>query len=186
MRSGVKKLHLTNLDDAMSLFARCCEKDPYYQRLFGTADAYIDIKSSFRPDVENAILSGIALGYFKDRELVGLLLAINVNDWRNNHLDSYMHLFQSDRDIAEVWYQDIKTVFKNENSNLIYIFQLVVDEHMRMRKIATKLLESLLWKYGRKFTIFSDLSNAKANRLWTNKGFKNIRTKGGNNFVIKN
>lgn len=186
MLRPVRKLTLHDYDEVLELYARGYAQDEYYKRVFKTDDCYQAIKDNFGLDVQHALLFGYAYGYFsRDKKLVGFILACNFNDWRNNHVDAYNHLFAFVCKETLDWIESVHKSLRDLGTNACYIFALTVKAGYDVDIVAYALVNQLVNKYGKSMCIFSDLSTTAMTKACSRCGFVKLTAEGGYGFVVK-
>lgn len=177
----VQRLTFQDVEEVLDMYAHFFRFDEYYQKLFGSTDCAEDIKEHFRADVENGVLSGYAFGIYQRGNLKGFVLACNINDWMHNHVVAYNHLFRFNGKDSEAWVEDVKQAMRLTNSNLCYIYAACSSDNV----ILSKLIGHLVSSYGDRLVIFTDILTKQVVSACQRYNFEEMKTEGGNTFVIR-
>ena len=164
----IRKLEVDDAKSAAMLYAYTARYDKYFTEVFGSDSCEIEILKKFSPDVMNAIKYGNCFGAFDKDKLVGLVLAFNLIDWRNNHREEYNHVFDSSDDFMKA----VTEYFKQQHTDVTYVFAVCVEEQYRCQGIASSLIKNLCNLYDKDFTIVSDATHPQAMPMWLKNGFR--------------
>lgn len=177
MKTKIKDVTGKDFNKALELYAETCHKDKFYCRLFKTDDCYSDIKKYFYNDVWSTIQYGTALGAYAGKQLIGVLLGFNIQNWNNAHPEEFKHIFNFDNEQTAYWYEAIDAYFKDTNRCVMYTYLVCVDVQFQHKGVATSLIRSMVTKYGKEFVLISDVSNPIAMPMWYKNGFKEVHLK---------
>lgn len=178
----IRKLRKADYEEALELYAKACRTDKFFCRQFKTEDCYFDIKDNFNSDVDNTIAFGHAYGTFHKGKLVGVILGFNIYDWYRNHKAAYDHIFQSDSQYGNSWFETLTTKFRQLNKRIVYVYAICVDRDFQGCRIASNLIQTTVRLFGKDFVLFSDADNPVARSMWLRNGFQQFRiplTNGG-------
>lgn len=179
MRTKIRKLTGQDYNRAIELYAETCHKDRFYCKLFKTDDCYSDIKKFFSKDVWSTLQFGEAYGAFAGKQMIGLLLGFNVQQWYNSHEEEFNHVFNFDNSSAAGWYEVVNNYLHDVNKRAIYIYMIGTDEQFRRKGVASLLIKNVMDKLSKDYVIVSDASpNREAMSMWLKNGMKEIQLNG--------
>lgn len=179
-RITYRKLNVEDAKSAALLYSYACRYDKYFTEVFGKDSVEEEILHKFSPDVMNAIKYGDSYGAFNKGELVGLVLAFNITDWRHNHTAELKRIF----DGSTVLLDSVTEFIKEQNTDILYVFAICVHDEQRCKGIAKTLIRNLCKQFDSKYSIVSDAMHPTAMPMWLSNGFSEVR-KGDYSFVIK-
>lgn len=168
MKTKIKKIPVRDFNKVMDLFAESCRSDRFYRSVFHEDDCFSTIKQQFNMDVWRTLQYGEAVGAYVSKELIGVLLGVNLQVWEDKHRSDLDHLFGCSR-TGQL--EALLSYGQYSGCQTTYVYTICVDEQFRRRGIASELVKELCTLTKRESVVVSDTENLGAKELWLHSGF---------------
>ena len=169
----IRKLKESDALDAIQLYARSCRYLEYFQNYFGEKDCENSIIASFSPDVIAAIRTGVCVGCYNGKELIGIIFSIDWTKYVEENMTLLDHMFNLDLDST-----DELLSYMEQYPQAHFIFAIGTKDGYRCQGIAKAMLKHYLVLVSKKSAVVTDCIYEYAQSLWWSNSFVNVELDG--------
>lgn len=165
----VRKLKESDALDVIKLYASSCKNLKYFQDYFGKQDCEEDITKNFAPDVIAALRTGLCVGCYYKKELVGIILSIDWNRYLEQEKALFDHMFNTELDETKELID-----YMSQLNHAYFIFAMGTKDGYRCQGIATRMLYHYLVLARKRSAIITDCVYEHAQSLWWSNHFTSV------------
>ncbi|MCM1218456.1 MAG: GNAT family N-acetyltransferase [Lachnospiraceae bacterium] len=163
----VRLLEEKDIESTARFYADNGKYVEYFQKMFSTQDCTEAIYTNFKPDVAASIRTGLCLGIFDHDIMIGCILAVDWNLYKQEHPTLFDHMFLPELQTTK----DIDSTVARLSGPTYFVYAVLVNEKRRCQGIGTVLVKKFTKTVGDKANIVSDCVYENASPIWLKNGF---------------
>lgn len=154
----VRRLNAADYHEVLELYSTFFQTDEFFVTQFKGKDVKDSISKYWGPDILMVLNYGICHGLFVKGKLVAMQLSFDIQDWRNNHKDTFYHLFTTEENASSEWCDYLLDMIRQLKQHVIYTMAVCVTESTAYDEAIYQCVGALLHEKGDRFTYVSDPS----------------------------
>lgn len=167
----VRKLNAADYHEVLELYSIFFQTDEFFVTQFKGKDVKDSICKYWGPDILMVLNYGICHGLFIKGKLRAMQLSIDIQDWKNNHKDTFYHLFATEEDASNEWCNYLLDMIKQLQQHVIYTMALCHTEGISYDEAVYQCIGALLHEKGDRYAYVGDPSTLEECSCFTRIGY---------------